>query len=122
MSRSIEIVDETEVAAESVPRTVYAKASGKVAGAVAAAVVFGVLGVVSMASPLGGLFGVLAGVSGVSALVRLPQFLGSNSSEKQLHMLGNGVCKALHAQGFLEEASGKAKTETEGGRLSWTRG
>lgn len=117
VSRSIEIVDETEVAAESVPRTVYAKASGKVAGAVAAAVVFGVLGVVSMASPLGGLFGVLAGVSGVSALVRLPKFLGSNSSEKQLRMLGNGVCKALHAQGFLEEASGKAKTETEGGTL-----
>lgn len=106
-TKDMQIVDEIAVSEESISKTVYKKASGKLtACAVGAAALFVAAGIAS-----GGLLTAVCGLAAVAAagtgLTALPATLKYNSSRKRLRAYGEGIYRALASANLLQEQRGR---------------
>jgi len=112
--KKMDIVEETEVAEESVPKTVF---SESLVSLILAAVLFVLLFILRLlfsGTFLGNLAtaGLLADI--VFALTKLPKFIQLLSAEKRLRAFGTGIRKALAAMNLLEGSGSSVKVEKDG--------
>ena len=110
----MDIVEETEVAPETIPTTVFkenlsglVKASFGLVASFIGSVVLGGTG-------LGSLCSLAAFASVIYGLTKVPKVLQLMNAEKRLQAFGNGIRKALLVQGLLEGAGSKVEVESNG--------
>ena len=111
----MDIVEETEVAEASVPKTVFRE---KLTGFIIAAVAFALLFVLKNGAQVKGygtdfcIYGMLA--AGAYALKKLPKVIQLFSAEKRLYAFGNGIKKALVAMNMMEGSGSRVKVIKNG--------
>ena len=114
LHKKMDIVEETAVAAESVPKTVFTE---NLRGLIFAAIVFVVMLVVRTMyadSFLGSIAKVGMLVDVIYALTKLPKVIQLLNAEKRLFAYGNGIRKALLKLGLMESTASKVKVEGKG--------
>lgn len=115
LHHKMDIVEETEVAESSVPKTVFTE---KLISLIVAGVIFAVLLVLRMIAAAKGMgtgvytFGLLT--TTVYALTNLPKVIQLCNAEKRLYAFGNGIRKALVVLGLIEGSGSKVKVEKDG--------
>lgn len=115
LHNKMDIVEETEVAETSVPKTVFReKLSAFIVAIVVVLVLFILrLGAVTRGSGTGVFtFGML--VSGVFALTKLPKVIQLFNAEKRLYAFGNGIRKALVKMNLMEGSGSRVKVDKKG--------
>jgi len=111
----MDIVEETEVAETSVPKTVFTETLVEL---VAAGVIFVVLMLLKAGAEHKGMgagsytFGMFA--VAIYAVTKIPKVLQLLNAEKRLYAFGNGIRKALAALDFIEGSGSRVKVETDG--------
>lgn len=114
LQRKMNIIEETMVAQESVPKTVFRE---NLRSIMISAVVFllCVIGKYVLNNPL---LLMLASVGRMVTLIymltKLPKLLALRNAPKRLWAFGNGIHKALLRLNFLESPKSKVKVETDG--------
>ncbi len=110
--KKMDIVEETEVASDKIPKTVFKQ---YVSGLVQAAIIFGALcfarGVVA-GTGLETLCHAAMLADGVYALTRIPKVLQLKNAKSRLLSIGNGIRKALLVQGLFEAGGSKVKVDS----------
>ena len=112
--KKMDIVEETEVAQETIPATVFRE---NLNGLIAAGI--GLLVLVAARIVVAGTgweilctLAILADI--IYGLTRLPKVLMLMNAEKRLRAFGNGIRKALLVQGLLEDTRSKVEVESNG--------
>ena len=115
LHKKMDIVEETEVTEESVPKTVFRE---KLVGLIVAAVVFVVLfllrkGALATGAATGSYtIGMVA--LGIYAIKELPKVIQLFNAEKRLYAFGNGIRKALVAMDFIDGSGCRVKVNSKG--------
>lgn len=112
--KKMDIVEETEVAPETIPTTVFRENLNGLVMAGAGLIALLVARTVFAGTGLGSLctLGIFADV--IYGLSKLPKVLQLMNAEKRLLAFGNGIRKALLVQGLLEGAGSKVEVECNG--------
>ena len=114
LHKKMDIVEETAVAQESVPKTVFKE---NLRGLIVAAILFVVLlilRIVCNGSFLGTLATIGLIVDGVYACTKLPRFLQLMNAEKRLYAFGSGIRKALLKLDLMEDTKSRVKVDGKG--------
>lgn len=109
--KKMDIVEETEVATETIPTAVFKQ---NAVGLIGAFICFGILALFKdMFIELGmrDIFNMAVFANILYGLSRLPKVLQLMNTEKRLRAFGNGIRKALLVQGLLEGAGSKVEVE-----------
>ncbi|MBQ6843448.1 MAG: DEAD/DEAH box helicase family protein [Agathobacter sp.] len=113
--KKMDIVEETEVAQDCVPKTVFTE---KLTSFIVAAVLFVIVlfgrGIVGASGGSTGLLTVLLFVLGGYAVTKLPMLLQLKDAKKRLLAFGNGIRKALVSLQLMEAGGSKVVVESEG--------
>lgn len=110
--KKMDIVEETEVDSEKIPKSVFKQ---YVSGLVQAAAIFGGLCFARGALAGTGLESLCyAGmfIDGIYALSKIPKVLQLKNAKSRLLSIGNGIRKALLVQGLFEGTGSKVKVES----------
>ena len=114
LHKKMDIVEETAVAEDSVPKVVFEES---LRGLILAGVVF-VLLLVVRSFFKGSLLGTLATIGLIADVVyvlkNLPKLLQLMTAEKRLYAFGNGIRKALLQMGLMESSKSKVQVESNG--------
>ena len=112
LHKTMDIVEETEVAAETIPTAVF-KASAT--GLMGALICLGILFIFKgffVEIGMKDLFNIAVYANILYGLSRLPKVLQLRNAPKRLKAFGNGIRKALLVQGLLEGAGSKVEVES----------
>lgn len=115
LHHKMDIVEETEVAESSVPKTVFHE---KLTGLIWTVAAFVALIVLRKGSAAMGLatsiftYGMIA--AGLYALKQIPKLIQLCSAKKRLYAFGKGIRKALVAMNFIEGSDSRVKVDKQG--------
>lgn len=115
LHHKMDIVEETEVAEPSVPKTVFRE---KLTGLILAVVAFGLLLVLRKGAAAMGLvtsiftYGMLA--AGLYVLKQIPKLIQLCNAKKRLYAFGKGIRKALVSMNFIEGSGSRVKVDKKG--------
>ena len=111
----MDIVEETEVAETSMPKTVFSEKLTGFIVAVAAVAVLLVLRPSAIVKEIGtGLFTAALVMAGGYALKQLPKVIELWNTEKRLYAFGKGIRKALISMNLIEGSDNRVKVEKNG--------
>lgn len=112
--KRMDIVEETQVAQETIPTSVFKEnVTGLLGGAVLFAVLF-VMRIMFSGTGLGGLCNSAMLATAVYMLTKLPKVIRLKNAPKRLLAFGRGIRKALLVQGLLESDISKVAVESDG--------
>jgi len=115
LHKNMDIVEETEVAETSVPKTVFTENLTALIVAVVLFVVVLILrGIIAAKGGATGLFMILLVGIGGYAFTKLPVVLRLFDAKKRLQAFGDGIRKALVSLQLMESGSSRVVVETEG--------
>lgn len=109
--KKMDIVEETEVASEKIPKTVFKQYVSGLVGA--ATVLSGLLFAhdAFIRTGLEGLWTLGVALDGIYALTRVPKVLQLKNAKSRLLSIGNGIRKALLVRGLLEGAGSRVQVD-----------
>lgn len=115
LHKRMDIVEETEVAENSLPKTVFIENLTSLMIAVIAFVVLFILRMVVGANGGStGLFTILLLAAAVFALTKVPKVIQLLDGKKRVSAFGNGIRKALLSLNLMERSASRVVVETEG--------
>lgn len=115
LHKTMDIVEETEVAENRVPKAVFMENLTSLMVAAAAFVVLLILRVVvGVSGGSTGLLTILLLAAGVFALSKLPMVVQLFNAKKRLSAFGNGIRKALLSLSLMEKKGSRVVVETDG--------
>ena len=109
--KKMDIVEETEVSTEKIPKSVFKQ---YVSGLVGAVAVMGILFFIRgsfAGTGIASLCNLALMADGIYALTRIPKVIQLKNAKSRLLSIGNGIRKALLVQGLLEGAGSKVKVD-----------
>ena len=115
LHKKMDIVEETEVAQTSVPKTVFTENLTALVFAIILFVAVLILrGIVALKGGATGIFTVLLVVIAGYALTKLPMVVRLFDAKKRLYAFGNGIRKALVSSQLMESSSSRVVVESDG--------
>ena len=111
----MDIVEETEVAEPSVPKTVFREGiTGFIIAAMACALLFMFKSGTEIKGAIEDIITAGIFLSGIYAIKQLPKVVQLWNTEKRLYAFGKGIRKALLAMNFMEDNGSRVKVDKKG--------